>query len=595
MTDFDSHLLPRRPSTSALVTETLIAEWFTRFDAAVMEQAGWLTNLDAAIGDADHGTIMRLGPAAAGREVLASEGAGVGQVLTRIGTTFAAATGGAGGILFATFFQGLAAALNDRADASLIDFADAFAAGVTCVQVRGRADLADKTMIDALLPAAQSLQIAAQQHVALSDALALASAAAKAGRDATFALIARKGRASYIGERSANHLDPGAATAAILLDSLAIAATSTANTPTTRRTTMSTHRQFINQPDDVISEALEGLAATFPTLLALDPAASLISRVHKARNKVGLLSGGGSGHEPLHAGFVGIGMLDVAVAGAVFASPTAQQVQAGTKLADNGAGVLHIVKNYTGDVLNFQIAAELADDEGTTVESVLVDDDLASDNNKAGPGRRGTAAVITVEKICGALAEQGADLRALAAAGRDIVNRSRSLALTLDGCTHPGDSTPAFTLDADEIEFGVGIHGERGTGRIAFANADSLTEQLVTPLVNSLGLKAGQPVIAIVNGLGGAYPLELSIIARRMHQLLGGAGIAVARSLVGSYVTSLDMHGVSITLTTADDDLIAAWDAPSAPRLSLGDEQAHDHPPRRHLRPQLDHPVHPGL
>ncbi|WP_104168862.1 dihydroxyacetone kinase subunit DhaK [Arthrobacter sp. SX1312] len=325
---------------------------------------------------------------------------------------------------------------------------------------------------------------------------------------------------------------------------------------------MSTHRQFINQPDHVISEALEGLAATYPHLLALDASASLISRVHPAHEKVGLVSGGGSGHEPLHAGLVGTGMLDVAVAGAVFASPTAQQVHAGTTLADGGAGVLQIVKNYTGDVLNFQIAAELAADDGTMVESVLVDDDLASDSENDGPGRRGTAAVITVEKICGALAEQGADLPTIAAVGRNVVARSRTLALTLDGCTHPGEISPAFTLNANEVEFGVGIHGERGTGRIPFAAADALTEQLVTPLVESLGLKTGQPVIAIVNGLGGTYPLELSIIARRMHEVLRGRGITVARSLVGSYVTSLDMHGVSITLTAADDNLIAGWDAP---------------------------------
>ncbi|MBP2217110.1 dihydroxyacetone kinase subunit DhaK [Arthrobacter sp. CAN_C5] len=325
---------------------------------------------------------------------------------------------------------------------------------------------------------------------------------------------------------------------------------------------MPTNRQFINQRDNVISEALEGLAATYPDLITHDAATSLISRAQPTFGKVGLVSGGGSGHEPLHAGFVGKGMLDVAVAGAVFASPTALQVQAGTTLADKGVGVLQIVKNYTGDVLNFQIAAELASDNGTVVESVIVDDDLASDSDNGGPGRRGTAAVITVEKICGALAEQGADLSTVTAAGRDIVTRSRTLALTLDGCTHPGNTSPAFTLNAHEVEFGVGIHGERGTGRVPFAAADELTEQLIIPLVDSLGLKSGQPVIAIVNGLGGTYPLELSIIARHMHEVLRGRGITVARSLVGSYVTSLDMHGVSITLTAVDDNIIAGWDAP---------------------------------
>ncbi|QNE36726.1 dihydroxyacetone kinase subunit DhaK [Leifsonia shinshuensis] len=325
---------------------------------------------------------------------------------------------------------------------------------------------------------------------------------------------------------------------------------------------MSNNRQLINQPGDVIGEALEGLAATYPSLITLDPEFSLISRAQPIAGKVGLVSGGGSGHEPLHAGFVGTGMLDVAVAGAVFASPTSQQVLAGTQLADNGAGVVQIVKNYTGDVLNFQIAAELAEDEGITVETVLVDDDLASDSDKDGPGRRGTAAVITVEKVCGALAERGASLSVVAAAGRDIVSRSRTLALALDGCTHPGDATAAFQLDSHEVEFGVGIHGERGTARIPFTPVDDLVDALVDPLIADLSLSRGQSVVAIVNGLGGAYPLELSIVARRLHRILGGHGIGVARSLVGSYVTSLDMHGVSITFTIADEDLITAWDAP---------------------------------
>ncbi|GAB2465330.1 dihydroxyacetone kinase subunit DhaK [Promicromonospora xylanilytica] len=323
----------------------------------------------------------------------------------------------------------------------------------------------------------------------------------------------------------------------------------------------SARRQFINAPDDVIDEALEGLVLANPRLLRLDPAERLVSRAEPAPRKVGLLSGGGSGHEPLHAGLVGTGMLDVAVAGAVFASPTASQVRAGTLLADSGAGVLHIVKNYTGDVLNFQIAAELAEDE-VTVESVLVDDDLATTSATGGPGRRGTAATVVVEKVCGALAEAGADLATVAARGRDVVARSRSLAIALDACAHPGESRPAFDLPDDEVEFGVGIHGERGTGRIPFASADELVEQLVDPLAQDLSLGRGDGVIAVVNGLGSTYPLELAVITRQVHRLLAARGITVARTLTGSYVTSLDMHGASVTLTVADDDLVSAWDAP---------------------------------
>jgi phosphoenolpyruvate---glycerone phosphotransferase subunit DhaK len=319
-------------------------------------------------------------------------------------------------------------------------------------------------------------------------------------------------------------------------------------------------RQLVNDPEDVVSEALEGLVLTHPGLLSYEPEAALVLRRTLTPGKVGLVSGGGSGHEPLHAGFVGTGMLDVAVAGAVFASPTALQVHAGTTAAEQGAGVLQVVKNYTGDVLNFQIAREIAADEGVEVAAVLVDDDLATTGSKV--GRRGTAAVIAVEKLCGAAAEAGADLPTLAALGRRVVGASRSLALALAAGAHPGDAEPAFELPDDAVELGVGIHGERGTGRIAFGVADDLVDQLVDPLVADLGLGRSDPVIALVNGLGGTYPLQLSVAARRVHHRLAARGIAVARSLVGSYVTSLDMVGLSVTLVRADDELLRLWDAP---------------------------------
>jgi dihydroxyacetone kinase-like protein len=321
-------------------------------------------------------------------------------------------------------------------------------------------------------------------------------------------------------------------------------------------------RQLVNAPEDLVPEALEGLELTHPRLIRWDPEANLVLRRTPAIDKVGLISGGGSGHEPLHAGFVGQGMLDVAVAGAVFASPTALQIHAGTTAADSGRGVLQIVKNYTGDVLNFQIAAEIAADEGTAVASVLVDDDLATSSEQVGPGRRGTAAVVAVEKICGAAAEQGADLASLAALGRRVVGQARTLSLALDACAHPGERTPAFELPDDLVEFGVGIHGERGVSRIPFAAADELVSRLTEPLVDELGLRAGSVVIAVVNGLGAMYPLELSLAARRLHRLLADGGVTVARSLVGSYVTSLDMNGLSVTLLRAEDDLLRLWDAP---------------------------------
>lgn len=323
------------------------------------------------------------------------------------------------------------------------------------------------------------------------------------------------------------------------------------------------HRHIVNRPESAAEEALEGLALTHPQLLAYDRQAGIVTRAHPARNKVGLVSGGGSGHEPLHAGFVGTGMLDVAVPGALFASPTALQVHQGTVAADSGRGVVQIVKNYTGDVLNFQIAGEIAeDDDAVKTEVVLVDDDLATSTDEDGPGRRGTAAVLAVEKICGAAAEAGAELGEVAALGRRVARNARTLSLALTAGTHPGAREAAFVLPEGEVELGVGIHGERGTGRIPFADADTLITQLVDPLTDALGLRRGSSVIAIVNGLGGTCPLELSIAARSVHHRLASLGITVERSLADSYVTSLDMHGVSVTLLPAEDDLLPLWDAP---------------------------------
>ncbi|WP_435061177.1 dihydroxyacetone kinase subunit DhaK [Amycolatopsis thermoflava] len=321
-------------------------------------------------------------------------------------------------------------------------------------------------------------------------------------------------------------------------------------------------RQLVNDPDDFVREALEGLQRAHPDLVRYHEDPAYVVRARQA-DKVALVSGGGSGHEPLHTGFVGSGMLDAAVPGAVFASPTAFQIRAAIATADRGRGVLLIVKNYTGDVLNFRIAAELAADDGIETRTVLVDDDLATDGQEDGaPGRRGTAAVVAVEKICGAAAENGASLDELAALGERIVSSARTLALALEACTQPGQDRPSFDLPDGEIEFGVGIHGEHGVGRRPYAPVRELVGDLTKPLVAALGLDRGDEVIAIVNGLGATHGLELSVVHRELGGFLDGLGVRIGRALVGSYVTALDMRGCSITLLRADDELLALWDAP---------------------------------
>jgi len=321
-------------------------------------------------------------------------------------------------------------------------------------------------------------------------------------------------------------------------------------------------KKFINAAENVVREALAGVAAAHPEL-RVDFASQIIVRADApVAGKVGLVSGGGSGHEPLHGGFVGVGMLDAACPGEVFTSPVPDQILAATKAVDGGAGVVHIVKNYTGDVLNFQMAAELAADDGLRVETVLVDDDVAVENSTWTAGRRGTGATLIVEKVAGAAAAEGQDLAAVAAVGRRVNEASASFAVALTACTTPAAGKPGFDLPEDEMEVGVGIHGEPGRRREKLASAKEIVRLAVDAIGSAKPLDAGDRAIVIVNGLGGTPLLELYLLFGEVAAALKEAGVEIARNLVGSYVTSLDMAGMSVTVCRADDEILRLWDAP---------------------------------
>ena len=320
--------------------------------------------------------------------------------------------------------------------------------------------------------------------------------------------------------------------------------------------------KFLNNPDDIVPESLAGLAAAHPDLVTVDLENQVVLRAGgPVKGKVALVSGGGSGHEPLHGGFVGLGMLDAACAGAVFTSPVPDQMLAGSKAADGGAGVLHIVKNYTGDVLNFKMAADMLDDDGVSVETVLVNDDVAVEDSLYTAGRRGTGATVLLEKIAGAKAEPGAPLQDVAAVAQRVNDRSRSFGVALSSCTPPSAGSPIFQISPGEIELGVGIHGEPGRRRAQLGSAAEVAAQIATPILDDLGLESGSRVLAFVNSLGGTPAIELYVLFGELSKLLAERGIEVRRSLVGPYITSLEMAGASFTLLELDSELEALWDA----------------------------------
>lgn len=318
-------------------------------------------------------------------------------------------------------------------------------------------------------------------------------------------------------------------------------------------------KKFINSVDGVLAESLDGLVAAHADLVALGPERKFVRRRELNPKKVALVSGGGSGHEPLHAGFVGYGMLDAACPGQVFTSPTPDQIVEAAQAVSGEAGVLFIVKNYAGDRMNFEMAAEIA--EGRTA-TIVTDDDVAVENSTHSIGRRGVAGTLIVEKIVGAAAENGADLASCVALGERVNARTRSMGVALTSCTVPAVGTPTFVLGEDEMEVGVGIHGEPGRRRVKLERADAIADEMTTAIAQDLGARDGAGALLLVNGFGGTPAIELYLMYNAARRMLEKRGLRIARSLVGSFVTSLDMAGCSLTVSLLDTDTTALWDHP---------------------------------
>ena len=330
-------------------------------------------------------------------------------------------------------------------------------------------------------------------------------------------------------------------------------------------------KKLINDPDDIVDEMVDGMTAAYPDRLRRVPETQVLVRDGApVDGKVALVTGGGSGHEPTHAGYIGDGMLDGAAAGGVFSSPTADEFEALIHACDAGDGVLAIIKNYEGDVMNFETAIELAEMEGVEVDSVVVDDDVAVEDSLYTSGRRGVCGTILVHKAAGAKAAEGADLSEVKRIAQKVVDNVGTMGMALTSCVTPEKGEPTFDLGADEIELGIGIHGEPGTERTETMPADDVTDELTEAVLDDLGVESGQEVLTVVNGMGGTPQMELFVVNRRLQELLGEHNVEAWDAWVGDYMTSLDMAGASITVCVVDDELKELLGAPAdTPALTV--------------------------
>lgn len=331
-------------------------------------------------------------------------------------------------------------------------------------------------------------------------------------------------------------------------------------------------KKVINNPENVVNEMLIGFQCAYPQYVKRVDGFEIMVRAVKKTDQVALVSGGGSGHEPAHAGYVGTGMLDAAVCGAVFTSPTPDQVYEAIKAVQTPQGVLLIIKNYTGDVMNFEMAMEMAQADGIKVEKVIVDDDVSVEDSTFTIGRRGIAGTVLLHKIAGAKAESGAALEQVKAVAEKVISNVRSMGMALAPCTVPEAGKPNFTLAEDEMEVGVGIHGEPGVSTEKVKSADGITEIIMDKVLNDLKPVAGDEVVVLVNGLGSTPLMELYIINKKVHEILAQKGIKVHDTMVGEYLTAIEMTGFSISVLKLDDELKALYNAKAdTPALKVGD------------------------
>jgi dihydroxyacetone kinase phosphoprotein-dependent L subunit len=537
--------------------------FFSLLRARFEQERDTLNALDAEVGDGDHGYTVSRAFTAAELAVQASC-ADVGTLFDTASETLAVAAGGAIGPLLAAFFAEGGVLLRGKQQLNSADLAAFFAGGLEAVQQIGGAQPGQKTLVDALAPAAQALAEHSQEPPA--SALAVAATAARQGAELTRGMVAMHGRARFLGERSASYQDAGATSLAILVETLHDVAVGTAIPPLPAG--QAEHlppppAKFINQPANLIAEELEGMALAYPALLHYVPPDILVRAQPKAAGKVALAIGHGGGHTPSMGGFVGPGLLDADAYGPIFTCAPGVRIAEAIRRANRGAGVVLLISNHTGDVLNARLALRRASQEGIAVEGVLLGDDIATAPRSRLEERRGLGGLLFSLKIGGAAAEQGLSLADVAALMRAANERTATLMVAARPPTHPVSGQPMFEMPPGQIEVGAGVHGEAGVYRGAHLHADALIDMLIQRLLEDLNPLLEKRVLSFLNGAGGTSLMELHILNRRVHHALRAHGLEVAGSVVGSFFTTQEMAGFSLSLYALDSASQPLWDWPA--------------------------------
>lgn len=537
--------------------------FFSLLRARLEQECDSLNALDAEVGDGDHGyTISRAFVAA--ESAAQAECADIGALFDRVAEALAASAGGAIGPLLAAFFAEGGTLLRGKQQLDSVDLAAFFAGALEAVQQIGGAVPGQKTLVDALSPAAQALAEHSQEPP--SRALAAAALAARRGAESTRGMVAAHGRARFLAERSAGYQDAGATSLAILVETLRDVANGAAIPPLSASQAEQLPPppgKFINQPSNLIAEELEGMALTYPRLLRYVPPDILLRAQPKAAGKVALAIGHGGGHTPSMGGFVGPGLLDADVYGPIFTCAPGVRIAEAIRHADRGAGVVLLISNHAGDVLNARLALRRASQEGIAVEGVLLGDDIATAPRSRLDERRGLGGLLFSLKIGGAAAEQGLSLVEVAALMRAANERTATLMVAARPPTHPISGQPMFEMPPGQIEVGAGVHGEAGVYRGAHLHADALIDLIVQKLLEDLNPLLEKRVLSFLNGAGGTSLMELHVLNRRVHHVLRSQGLEVAGSVVGSFFTTQEMAGFSLSLYALDSDSQPFWEWPA--------------------------------